>query len=79
MTVRELRALLAMYPDDLLVVVNGYESGYDDPVTPLQLADVKQREGSWETAYAGMYEACDSFDKEEGVAIVQVLVIPRAL
>ena len=30
MTVAELVQLLADYPPDLLVVVNGYEEGYDD-------------------------------------------------
>lgn len=31
MNVGELRAALAEYPDDTLVVVQGYEFGYDDP------------------------------------------------
>lgn len=30
MTVKELMELLKKYPDDLRVVVNGYEDGYDD-------------------------------------------------
>lgn len=30
MTVKELMELLEKYPDDLRVVVNGYEDGYDD-------------------------------------------------
>ena len=30
MTVKELAELLRKYPDDLQVVVNGYEDGYDD-------------------------------------------------
>ena len=30
MTVKELMELLGKYPDDLRVVVNGYEDGYDD-------------------------------------------------
>jgi hypothetical protein len=29
-TVGDLKALLAKYPDDMRVVVNGYEGGYDD-------------------------------------------------
>ena len=29
MTVKELAELLEKYPDDLRVVVNGYEDGYD--------------------------------------------------
>ena len=30
MTVKELMEFLGKYPDDLRVVVNGYEDGYDD-------------------------------------------------
>ena len=30
MTVKELAELLGKHPDDLRVVVNGYEDGYDD-------------------------------------------------
>lgn len=40
MTVGELRELLGTYPDDLRVVVNGYEQGYDD-VSPGQISVVR--------------------------------------
>ena len=40
MTVGELRELLGTYPDDLRVVVNGYEQGYDD-VSPAQISVVR--------------------------------------
>ena len=30
MTVKELVELLGKYPEDLRIVVNGYEDGYDD-------------------------------------------------
>ena len=40
MTVNELAQLLATYPDDLRLVVNGYEDGYDD-LSPGQLSLVK--------------------------------------
>lgn len=36
----ELRELLGTYPDDLRVVVNGYEQGYDD-VSPGQISVVR--------------------------------------
>ena len=39
MTVRELIELLERYPDDLRVVVNGYEQGYDD-LSPPQISVV---------------------------------------
>lgn len=37
MTVRELIRLLASYPSDMKVVVNGYEGGYDD-LSPEQIS-----------------------------------------
>ena len=40
MTVNELVQLLAAYPADLRVVVNGYEDGYDD-LSPEQISLVK--------------------------------------
>ena len=39
MTVGQLRELLGTYPDDLRVVVDGYERGYDD-VSPGQISVV---------------------------------------
>lgn len=39
MTVRELVELLQRYPDDMRVVVNGYEQGYDD-LSPPQISVV---------------------------------------
>ena len=39
MTIEELIQLLAQYPPDLRVVVNGYEDGYDD-LSPEQLSVV---------------------------------------
>ena len=40
MTIEELVRLLATYPPDMRVVVNGYEDGYDD-LSPEQLRRVK--------------------------------------
>ena len=40
MTVSELIKLLAEYPADMRVVVNGYEEGYDD-LSPEQISPVK--------------------------------------
>ena len=39
MTVNELIELLATYPGDLRVVVNGYEDGFDDLKSPDRLWD----------------------------------------
>ena len=40
MTTGELIQLLAQYPTDLRVVVNGYEDGYDD-LSPEQVSSVR--------------------------------------
>lgn len=40
MTIRDLIRLLESYPDDMRVVVNGYEEGYDD-LSPEQIAVVR--------------------------------------
>ena len=40
MNVRELISLLATYPPDLRVVVNGYEDGYDD-IAPERVSVVR--------------------------------------
>lgn len=40
MTVKELMELLEKYPDDLRVVVNGYEAGYDD-ISPERISTRK--------------------------------------
>ena len=39
MNIREMITLLCRYPDDLRVVVNGYEDGYDD-LSPCQISVV---------------------------------------
>ncbi len=40
MTVKELVELLGKYPDNLRVVVNGYEDGYDD-LSPERISVIK--------------------------------------
>jgi len=53
LTVRQLIALLQQYPDNLPVVVQSYEAGYD-PVTDVQtltIAETPDRE--W---YVGVYD-----------------------
>ena len=60
MTVKELAELLEKYPDDLRVVVNGYEDGYDDiaperiSVKKIQL-DTKTHD--WEGQHSGFYDS----------------------
>ena len=42
MTVKELVELLGKYPDDLRVVVNGYEDGFDD-LSPERVSVIKMQ------------------------------------
>ena len=79
MTVKELTELLERYPDDLRVVVNGYEDGYDDiaperiSVKKIQL-DTKTHD--WEGQHSGFYDS----EKEttDNAEIVEALVFRRA-
>ena len=78
MTVKALKELLNQYPEHLRVVVNGYESGYDDlaqeriSVRKIQL-DTKTE--VWE----GQHSEFDIFSraKDDGTEIVEALVFRR--
>ena len=48
MTVKELMKFLEKYPDDLRIVVNGYEDGYDDIFTRTDFHQ-KNTVGRWKT------------------------------
>ena len=65
MTVGELRELLETYPDDLRVVVNGYEQGYDD-VSPGQISVCAWHSMSeWED-WEGRHEEPDLIGADAG-------------
>ena len=78
MTVQALKELLSKYPDNLRVVVDGYESGYDDlareriSVRKIQL-DTKTE--VWE----GQHSEFDIFSraKDDNAQIVEALVFRR--
>jgi hypothetical protein len=56
LTVRQLIALLQQYPDNLPVVVQSYEAGYD-PVTDVQMLPVAETlDREW---YVGVYDDAD--------------------
>ena len=56
MTVGELREALAQYPAESLVVVDGYESGYDDPkIHTTRLCD-EQGDGEKAEWWRGRYD-----------------------
>ena len=78
MTVKELVELLGKYPDDLRVVVNGYEDGYDDlsleriSIIKIQL-DTQIH--NWEGQHSDVYDS----EKEisDDAEIVEALVFRR--
>ena len=75
MTVSELTQLLATYPPDMRVVVNGYEEGYDDLEAHLvSVREIRLDAGNkwWEGPHR---EAWD--DRMEGSAVVDALVLHR--
>ena len=78
MTVKELVELLEKYPDDLRVVVNGYEEGYDD-LSPERISVIKiqldTQINDWEGQHSDLY----GLEKEitDDVEIVEALVFRR--
>ena len=78
MTVQQVIALLATYPPDLRVVVNGYENGFDDveservSVTRIEL---NVGEDWWEGRHAA---AMDRGSEEHSGRVVDALVLWRA-
>ena len=78
MTVQELAALLGKYPDDLRVVVNGYEDGFDD-VLPGQISVIKIQLDTqihdWEGQHSDFYGS----EKEisDDAEILEALVFRR--
>ena len=75
MTTGELMQLLAQYPDDLRVVVNGYEEGYDD--LERYLITVKEiRLDAGEAWWEGRHRDVEDI-RREGRATVNALVLHR--
>ena len=78
MTVKELMKFLEKYPDDLRVVVNGYEDGYDD-ILPERISTTKIEldvgKHDWEGQHNSPLPADESTDDTK---IVEALVFHRA-
>lgn len=79
MTVRELINLLVAYPDDLRVVVNGYEDGFDDlSRDSLKLVEIVLNTGT--ESYVG--EHGDWFPeihgKQPDIEVAKALVLQRS-
>ena len=60
MLVSELIELLREYPSDLLVVVNGYEEGYDD-LSPRQISIAKDQSEHRDTSLGGTARRAEPF------------------
>lgn len=74
MTVDELIRLLADYPPDLRVVVNGYEYGYDD-LSPKQMSQVKIALNTGKHRWEGTHGETDG--PTGCVEVVDALVLRR--
>ena len=78
MTVKELVEHLGKYPDDLRVVVNGYEDGFDD-VSPERISVIKIQLDTQTYDWEGQHS--DFHDSETEIAndteIVEALVFHR--
>ena len=79
MIVKELIEILEAYPNDLHVVVNGYESGFDD-VSPERISVIKIQLNIGTEAWEGQHEEPD-FRRQGSPStgnIVDALVFRRA-
>ena len=77
MNIAELKAALGEYPDDLLVLVDGYESGYDDPIFHKSHCKPKITENPYH--WQGCYDELDKYDLVDYKGIVlDCLVMARS-
>ena len=78
MTVREMIDLLGSYPDDMQVVVNGYEEGYDD-LSPRQISVERIALNTGVHNWEGRHGHADEVPiaSGESVSTTDVLVIRR--
>ena len=78
MTVGQLTRLLQNYPQDMRVVVDGYEDGYDD-LTPKQLRMVKISLNTRMREYVGTHGDVDHVPEEKlaGLDVEEALALHR--
>ncbi len=76
MTVDELIQLLANYPPDLRIIVQGYEEGYDDPEVGCVVAGeaTLNVSSAW---YYGRHEQVLSSDDQIGCETARTLFLRR--
>ena len=78
MTVKELAEILKKYPDDLRVVVNGYEDGYDD-ISPKRIFLTKIQLDAGIHEWEGQHNVPPDIDEStDDPEIVEALVFRRA-
>jgi hypothetical protein len=75
MTVKELIEKLGNYDPDMIVVVDGYEEGYDNPsvFTTDIVLDTNWDGSGKSTSWAGRHE----YASEEGSNVVKAVVVGR--
>ena len=78
MTIDELIGLLATYPPQMRLVVDGYEDGYDD-LSPEQLRTAKIALYTGAPEYVGTHGDVDFLSKEKlaGLEVEKALVLRR--
>ena len=78
MTVGQLTRLLQNYPQDMRVVVDGYEDGYDD-LTPKKLRMVKISLKTGTREYVGAHGDIDYVPEEKlaGLDVEEALALHR--
>ena len=78
MTVGQLTRLLQNYPQDMRVVVDGYEDGYDD-LTPKQIAVVKIALNIGKRRWEGMHGDLRGLTRRapDDAEVVEALVLKR--
>ena len=78
MTVKELVEHLGKYPEDLRVVVNGYEDGFDD-LSPERISIIKIQLDTqihdWEGQHSDFYGS--EKERSDDAEIVEALVFRR--
>jgi hypothetical protein len=67
LTVKEIKAILDKFPDDLPVMTHGFEEHFDPILEPIIL-NVKYNEENWD--FCGMYESCDEGEQGSIEALV---------
>ena len=77
MTVKELVELLEKYPDNLRVVVNGYEDGFDD-ISPERISTRKIQLDAGTHDWEGQHnDPIPENESTDDVKIVEALVFHR--